>query len=203
MCLLNTVTQFINAMFSSIWCLGFPWLHFEPRSNVIVWPLTDSLHTLRPAAAQLWHVSAPAAALTLGMGSGVQWRGGGGTGHHGLLGAHAGPGGRRRQTEKPPRKASNQSALIHRRQHAEPVRTEGGAGAEVGAWPGAAARRLGRVTTSCRDGKQLIIICINSFITNTANKNSEWKWNARLIQTLLKVLYYIWEQCLNCKQLKR
>ncbi|TNN44708.1 hypothetical protein EYF80_045090 [Liparis tanakae] len=37
------------------------------------------------------------------MGSGVQRRGGGGAGHHGLLGAHAGPGGRRRQTERPPR----------------------------------------------------------------------------------------------------
>lgn len=69
--------------------------------------------------------------LTLGMGSGVQWWGGGGTGHHGLLGAHAGPGGRRRQTEKPPRKASNQSAPIHRRQHGDPNRT-GGGGAEMG-----------------------------------------------------------------------
>lgn len=48
---------------------------------------------------KLISMSACGLALTLNMGSGVQWRGGGGAGHHGLLGAHAGPRGRRRQTE--------------------------------------------------------------------------------------------------------
>lgn len=122
--------------------------HFGSKCNCLT-----SMWLCPQTGPPLWHITGPAAALTLGMGSGVQWRGGGGTGHHGLLGAHAGPGGWRRQTEKPPRKASNQSALIHRRQHREPVRTEGGVGAELGAWPEAAVCQLGRVTTSCRDRK--------------------------------------------------
>lgn len=155
-CLLNAVAECMCAM-CSIWFLWFPLFHCEPKlnqssvilgANVIVWPPCGSVHRLGHHCD-----TGPAAALTLGMGSGVQWRGGGGTGHHGLLGAHAGPGGWRRQTEKPPRKASNQSALIHRRQHREPVRTEGGVGAELGTWPEAAVCQLGRVTTSCRDRK--------------------------------------------------
>lgn len=59
--------------------------------------------------------------LTLGMCSGVQWRGGGGTGHYRLLRAHAGPRGRWRQTGQPPHKASNQSAPIHCRWHQDPT----------------------------------------------------------------------------------
>lgn len=59
--------------------------------------------------------------LTLGMCSGAQWRGGGGTGHYRLLRAHAGPRGRWRQTGQPPHKASNQSAPIHRRWHRDPI----------------------------------------------------------------------------------
>lgn len=59
--------------------------------------------------------------LTLGMCSGVQRRGGGGTGHDRLLRAHAGPRGRWRQTGQPPHKASNQSAPIHCRWHRDPT----------------------------------------------------------------------------------
>lgn len=59
--------------------------------------------------------------LTLGMCSGAQWRGGGGTGHYRLLRAHAGPRGRWRQTGQPPHKASNQSAPIHCRRHRDPI----------------------------------------------------------------------------------
>lgn len=63
----------------------------------------------------------PGTSLTLGMCSGVQRRGGGGTGHYRLLRAHAGPRGRWRQTGQPPHKASNQSAPIHCRWHQDPT----------------------------------------------------------------------------------
>lgn len=59
--------------------------------------------------------------LTLGMCSGVQRWGGGGTGHYRLLRAHAGPRRRWRQTGQPPHKASNQSAPIHCRWHQDPT----------------------------------------------------------------------------------
>lgn len=59
--------------------------------------------------------------LTLGMCSGAQRWGWGGTGHYRLLRVHAGPRGRWRQTGQPPHKASNQSAPIHCRWHRDPT----------------------------------------------------------------------------------